>query len=122
MRRRVLPALALAALAGCASNAPQDTWDPAGPNAQMIDDLQRPVFAVAGIVGLIVIVAVGWAIFRFRDRGQAIPKQTHGKPVLEITLTVIPALILAVIGVFTVRTVLDLAKTDDTEMVINVTG
>jgi cytochrome c oxidase subunit 2 len=122
MRRRVLPALALAALAGCASNAPQDTWDPAGPNAQMIDDLQRPVFAVAGIVGLIVIVAVGWAIVRFRDRGQAIPKQTHGKPVLEITLTVIPALILAVIGVFTVRTVLDLAKTDDTEMVINVTG
>ena len=122
MRRRVLPALALAALAGCASNAPQDTWDPAGPNAQMIDDLQRPVFAVAGIVGLIVIVAVGWAMVRFRDRGQAIPKQTHGKPVLEITLTVIPALILAVIGVFTVRTVLDLAKTDDTEMVINVTG
>lgn len=122
MRRIALPALALAGLAGCASNAPQNTWDPAGPNAQMIDDLQRPVFVVAGIVGLIVVAAVGWAIFRYRDRGQAIPKQTHGKPVLEITLTIIPALILAVIGVFTVRTVFDLAKTDDTEMVINVTG
>jgi cytochrome c oxidase subunit 2 len=122
MRRTALPALALAGLAGCASNAPQDTWDPAGPNAQMIDDLQRPVFAVAGIIGLIVVAAVGWAMFRYRDRGQAIPKQTHGKPVLEITLTIIPALILAVIGVFTVRTVFDLAKTDDTEMVINVTG
>ena len=122
MRRTALPALALAGLAGCASNAPQDTWDPAGPNAQMIDDLQRPVFAVAGIIGLIVVAAVGWAMFRYRDRGQAIPKQTHGKPVLEITLTIVPALILAVIGVFTVRTVFDLAKTDDTEMVINVTG
>jgi cytochrome c oxidase subunit 2 len=122
MRRTALPALALAGLAGCASNAPQDTWDPAGPNAQMIDDLQRPVFAVAGIIGLIVVAAVGWAMFRYRDRGQAIPKQTHGKPVLEITLTIIPALILAVIGVFTVRTVFDLAKTDDTELVINVTG
>jgi cytochrome c oxidase subunit 2 len=122
MRRIALPALALAGLAGCASNAPQNTWDPAGPNAQMIDDLQRPVFAVAGIIGLIVVAAVGWAMFRYRDRGQAIPKQTHGKPVLEITLTIIPALILAVIGVFTVRTVFDLAKTDDTEMVINVTG
>jgi cytochrome c oxidase subunit 2 len=122
MSRRLLPVLGLVVLAGCASNAPQDTWDPAGPNAQMIDDLQRPIFAVAGIVGLIVFAAVGWAIFRFRDRGQAIPEQTHGKPALEITLTVIPALILAVIGVFTFRVVFDLAKTDDTEMVINVTG
>jgi cytochrome c oxidase subunit 2 len=42
--------------------------------------------------------------------------------VLEITLTVIPALILTVIGIFTFRTVLELAKTDDTELVINVTG
>ena len=34
----------------------------------------------------------------------------------------IPALILTVIGVFTFRTVFDLSKTSDTEMVINVTG
>jgi len=122
MLRRVAPSLGVIALAGCASNAPQDTWNPAGPNAQMIDDLQRPVFATAGVVGLIVVVAVLWAIVRYRDRGQAIPEQTHGKPVLEIALTIIPALILAVIGVFTFRTVFDLAKTDDTEMVINVTG
>ena len=121
-RLKFLPLLGIPALAGCASNAAQDTWAPEGPNAQMIDDLQRPVFAVAGIVGLIVFAAVAYAIYKFRDRGQPIPEQTHGKPVLEITLTIIPALILTVIGVFTVRTVFDLAKTSDTEMVINVTG
>ena len=108
--------------ASCARNAPQDTWAPKGPNAQMIDDLQKPVFATAGVVGLIVIVAVGWVLWRYKDRGQPIPEQTHGNPVVEITLTIIPALILAVIGVFTVRVVFDLAKTDDTEMIINVTG
>ena len=112
----------LAVLGGCASNAPQDTWAPGGPNAQIIDDLQRPVFAVAGIIGLIVVVAVGYAIIKFRDRGQPIPEQTHGKPALEITLTIIPALILTVVGVFTFRTVFDLSRTDDTEMIINVTG
>ena len=109
-------------LAGCASNAPQDTFAPKGPNAQKIDTLQKPVFAVAGIIGVIVFVAVVVAVIKFRDRGQPIPHQTHGNPALEITLTIIPALILAVVGVFTFRTVFDLAKTDDTEMIINVTG
>ncbi len=109
-------------LASCAKNAPQDTWQPKGENAQKIDDLQKPVFAIAGVVGLIVLVAVAVVIFRFKDRGQPIPHQTHGKPVFEITMTVIPALILAGVGVFTARTVFDLAKTDDTEMIINVTG
>ena len=121
----IKPALAvssLVALAGCAKDAPQDTWQPAGPNAKMIDDLQRPIFYIAGIVGLIVFAAVAWAVFRFRDRGQAMPEQTHGKPALEITLTVIPVLILIGVGIPTVGTIFDLAKTDDTEMTINVTG
>ena len=120
---RALAATGAAAFLGsCATNAPQDTWQPKGPNAKMIDDLQQPVFAVAGIIGVIVAAAVGFAIWRYKDRGQPIPEQTHGKPALEITLTVIPALILAVVGVFTFRVIFDLARTDDTQLVINVTG
>ena len=120
--RTLLPVAGLALLGGCATNAPQDTWAPSGPNAQIIDDLQKPIFAVAGIIGLIVFAVVIYSVIKFRDRGQPIPEQTHGKPALEITLTIIPALILTVIGVFTFRTVFDLARTDDTEMIINVTG
>lgn len=90
-----------AVVAGCATNAPQDTWQPKGPNSKLIDDLQQPVFAVAGIIGLIVAVAVIYTMIKYRYRGQPIPEQTHGKPALEITLTVIPALILAVVSVFT---------------------
>ena len=108
--------------ASCATNAPQDTWQPKGPNSKLIDDLQQPVFAVAGIIGLIVAVAVVYTMIKYRDRGQPIPEQTHGKPALEITLTIIPALILAVVSVFTFGAIFKLAKTDDTEMVINVTG
>jgi cytochrome c oxidase subunit 2 len=125
-RRRVLSlagaSAGLVALAGCANDAPQDTWQPAGPNAEMIDNLQQPVFLVAGIVGVIVMAAVAWVIFRYRDRGQAIPEQTHGKPAVEITLTVIPVLILIGVAIPTARTIFDLAKTDDTEMIVNVTG
>jgi cytochrome c oxidase subunit II len=120
--KAALVVVAGAFLGGCAKDAPQDTWQPAGPNAEMIDNLQRPIFYVAGVVGLIVFTAVAWVIYRFRDRGQSIPEQTHGKPALEITLTVIPVLILIGVGVPTVGTIFDLAKTDDTEMIINVTG
>ena len=121
-RNGTIVAAGAVVLTSCASNAPQDTWVPKGPNAKIIDDLQKPVFAVAGIIGLIVTAAVVYAIYKFKDRGQPIPEQTHGKPALEITLTIIPALILTVIGVFTFRTVFDLSKTSDTEMIINVTG
>lgn len=124
--RRTLTALgavaAAAFLAGCAKDAPQDTWQPKGDNAQKIHDLQWPVFLVAGIVGVIVMVAVAYAVVRFRDRGQPMPEQSHGKPALEIALTILPALILVGVGIPTVSTILDLAETDDTECIINVTG
>jgi hypothetical protein len=75
-----------------------------------------------GVVGVIVFAAVGWVMFRYRDRGQAIPEQTHGKPVVEIVLTVIPVLILIGVAIPTASTIFKLAKTSDTEMTINVTG
>jgi cytochrome c oxidase subunit 2 len=125
-RRRIITALAglssAAFLSGCATNAAQDTFQPKGPNAEMIHDLNLIVFPIAGIVGVIVLAFAGYIFLKFRDRGQAIPAQSHGKPVVEITLTVIPALILTVVGVFTFRTIFDLAETQDTELIINVTG
>ena len=126
LRKYIKPIIAVGTIsvvaASCATNAPQDTWQPKGPNSKLIDDLQQPVFAVAGIIGLIVAVAVIYTMIKYRDRGQPIPEQTHGKPALEITLTIIPALILAVVSVFTFGAIFKLAKTDDTEMIINVTG
>jgi cytochrome c oxidase subunit 2 len=125
-RRRIATALAgvagTLALAGCAQNAPQDTWVPKGDNAQKIDTLQKIVFPIAGVVGVIVLTLAIYIFVKFRDKGQAIPAQSHGKPIVEIVLTIIPALILSVVGVFTFRTIMDLAETEDTEMVINVTG
>ncbi|HWL45347.1 MAG TPA: cytochrome c oxidase subunit II [Ilumatobacter sp.] len=122
--RGLLPVLALGALAlaGCASNAPQDTWKPAGPNAQQIHDLQWPIFLIAGVVGVIVFAVVLVIIFKFKDRGQPIPEQTHGKAWLEYIFIALPALLLAIIAVPTVSTVIALNKTDDADCFVNVTG
>ena len=108
-------------LAGCAKNAPQDTFQPAGSNAREIDGLQRELFYVSGIVGLIVSAAILYAIIKFKDRGQDIPEQSHGNPKLEILLTILPAIILAVVAVPSVAAVFKLDKKDN-DCVINVTG
>jgi len=109
-------------LAGCAQNAPQDTFAPKGDNAQKIHTLDKIVFPIAGIVGVLVVALACYIFVKFRDKGQEIPAQSHGKPTVEIILTIVPALILTVVGVFTFRTIMDLAETEDTEMIINVTG
>ncbi|MCU1365998.1 MAG: cytochrome c oxidase subunit [Ilumatobacteraceae bacterium] len=124
-RRLALPGAAIAALtllSSCAKDAPQDTFQPKGDNARNIDNLQRTPFYIAGGVFVIVFFVVMFCVFKFRDRGQKIPKQTHGKPALEIALTILPALILIGVGIPTVKTLFMLAKTSDTQCVINVTG
>lgn len=124
-RRLALPLAAVGLtvlLASCAKDAPQDSWSPDGDNAQKIHDLQWPVFAIAGVILVLVASAITFVVFRYRDRGQAIPEQTHGRPALEIGLTILPALILIGVAVPTVGTLMALNRTDDTECVVNVTG
>ena len=60
-RRVGLGAVVLAVgafLAGCARNAPQDTFRPAGSNSRDINRLALPVFIIAGVVGVLVILIV----------------------------------------------------------------
>ena len=122
IRNSIATIFGVVALAGCATNAPQDTWQPKGDNAQVINNLQWIVFPMAGVVGILVFAFAAYTFWKFTDRGQPIPSQSHGKPIVEIILTIIPALILTVVGVFTFRGIFELANTEDTEMVINVTG
>ena len=115
-------ALVVTVLAGCAKNAPQDTWQPAGPDARKIDDLQRFPFYAAGVVGVLVLAAVIFVVWKYRDRGQAIPHQGHGNPLVEVGTIAFSAILLAAVAVPTVGVIFDLAETDDCKMTINVTG
>jgi cytochrome c oxidase subunit II len=113
------------ALAGCASDAPLDTFQPKGPEAQKIQDLQVPVFLIAGVVGLVVLVVTLLIIVRFRRRkGHEgdVPTQIHGAPRLEVMWTIAPAVLLAFVAVFTVKTLFDLAKTPNDPLHVTVIG
>ena len=99
------------ALAACAENAPLDTLDPQGPEARTIDKLVDPVFAIAGVVFLLVqigVLALGWKFRQRKDDDGSLPPQIHGNTKLELGWTLVPALILAGVGGASVLTLLDL--------------
>ena len=105
---RWAPAAALAALAlvGCAENYPQTTLLPRGDFARLAGDLFMTTVWWALLVFVVVEGALLFAIWRFRAQpGAPEPEQTHGNTAVEIVWTVIPAFILAMIAVPTVRTI-----------------
>jgi cytochrome c oxidase subunit 2 len=115
-------------LAACSTEIPQNSLDPASPQARSIDDLWWLVFWIAVVVFVLVEVALVVAIVRFRRRrrGPERPvKQVHGNLRLEIVWTIIPVVILAIVAVPTIRTIFELRDTPDpgeNALEINVIG
>lgn len=126
-RRALVPlaGVALLVLAGCGPENGQNSLRPKGPRAEKINDLFIPVVVVATVIFVLVTVGTIYAIVRFRQRpGRSENvRQIHGSTPLEIGWTILPALILAVIAVPTVRTIFDLEQDPgDDALVVNVTG
>jgi cytochrome c oxidase subunit 2 len=105
------------ALAACSTESGpknrQNSLRPKGKYAHQIDNLFTPVFWVAVVVGIFIIGAVIFIAIRFRARPghDDRPKQIHGSTPLEIGWTIVPAIILLVVGGFTVRTIFSLDQT-----------
>ena len=112
-------------LAACSGSGPQSALDPAGPVAKSLDDLWDFIFVLATIVFVIVFAGMVYAMVRFRERkgDDREPVQTHGNTALEITWTIIPAVILAVIAVPTVQGIFDIRNEPKGERIdIDVVG
>jgi cytochrome c oxidase subunit 2 len=103
--------VALAALvASCSGSGPQSSLEPQGRLAEDIDGLWQLVLILATIVFVLVMAAFVFSIFRFRERRNETrePKQVHGNTKLEITWTIIPAVLLAFLAVPTVQGIFEL--------------
>jgi cytochrome c oxidase subunit 2 len=126
-KRWVGPAVVLVSsllLAACSAESNrQDSLKPKGPAADKINNLFIPVFWVSVVVGVLVLSAVLFFAVRYRYRTgkNENPKQIHGSTPLEIGWTIVPALILAVVAVPTVKTIFDLHKEPRGD-VLNVTA
>jgi cytochrome c oxidase subunit 2 len=101
----------------------QNALRPAGPYSKKILDLTEPFFWIAVVIGIAVVGATIYVALRFREKpGQPRnPKQLHGNTALEISWTIIPALILAAMAVPTVATIFDLAQKPKGPDVVHIT-
>lgn len=124
VRSSLLVALAIL-VAACGDAGPQDTLHPQGPVAEKVDGLFKPVFWIAVFVFFLVEGLILYAVIKFRARpGQTDePKQVHGNKRLELTWTIIPALLLAGIAFPTVATIFDItAKPGADKLAVKVVG
>jgi cytochrome c oxidase subunit II len=105
---------------------PLTSLAPEGPSAESIQKLVIPVTAIAGIVFVLVIGAIVFITWKFRERKDSdpdeFPSQIHGKTTLEIGWTILPALILAGIAVGTVMTIINLNREEPNSIKVQVAG
>jgi cytochrome c oxidase subunit 2 len=105
--RRLASALILVAgalvLGACGEKYPNSTFTHLTDFNTIIDGLWNRLLLLGTIVFVLVEAMLVYTIIKFRKReGAPEPKQTHGNSTLEITWTVIPVIILAMIAVPTV--------------------
>ncbi len=126
--RRYAPALfvavALLALAACGDQYPNSTFTHLTDNNRTISALwDRLMFLGTGVFVFVEALLI-FTIIKFRKRpGGPKAKQIHGHAALEITWTVIPALILVLIAVPTVQAIYTTqAKAPDGSLKVEVIG
>ena len=102
--RRLMARLPLVLIAllvsGCFGGTKQTTVDPRSDSTQIIHELYALVTWIDVGIFFVVFVPLLYALWRFRDKGTGeIPKQVHGNLILEITWTLVPAILLLFIAV-----------------------
>jgi len=101
----LVAALAVAAVS-CNEAHPNTTLVPHSDLGREIDFLWDRLLLLGTIVFILVEGILVYIVFKYRRReNQPTPPQTHGSTKLEITWTLIPAVILVFIAVPTVRTI-----------------
>ena len=93
---------------GCSKDG-MSTWDALGPVAEKQLELFNVLMWVMVAVFVLVEGVLVYAIVRYRARpGQPKPPQIHGNNTLEITLTIIPTILVLGLGIWSVFTLFDL--------------
>lgn len=119
-----LVAAVVVAAISCNEAHPNTTLVPHSDLGREIDLLWDRLLLLGTIVFILVEAALIYVVFKYRRReNQGTPPQTHGSTKLEITWTLIPAVILVFIAVPAVRTIfITQAQAAPGSLNIDVTG
>lgn len=90
--------------------------------SRSIYDLHMLIFWVCVAIAVLVFGAMIWSmIFHRKSRG-AVASNFHESTKIELAWTVIPFVILCVLGVMASKVMIDLENTDDADMTVKITG
>jgi cytochrome c oxidase subunit 2 len=107
--RAAVAAAGISLLSGCFwLDGPQSTFDPNGPVARHQQDLFYLTCWVCLVIFVIVGAVLAYAMIKFRAKGEADehaepPEQSHGNPMVEISLIGASVLALVIIAIPTLR-------------------
>ena len=120
----VIMAMAFAGAVQAAAPVPwqMDLQPPAGSMAEMATDLHNLLLVIITLISLFVLGLLIYVSFRFRESRNPNPTKTSHNTIIEILWTVIPVLILVGIAIPSFRLLYYMDRTNDTDMVIKVTG
>ena len=97
---------------GCNPDLPQTTFDAKGPVAESQLNLFNIIFWAVVVIFVIVQGVLLFTIIKYRaKKGAPRPKQIHGHKVLEITWTIVPAILLVGIAIPTLIVLFMTART-----------
>jgi cytochrome c oxidase subunit 2 len=88
----------------------QNTLNPSGDVADRQANLFWIITVPAAIIMVLVFAGLIYALLRFRRRDDSIPEQMHGNMRLELTWTILPALLLVGLAIPTVDGIIDLGR------------
>ena len=123
-RSFLVVALLLVLLLGAsACSTAQTTFEPRSDAAERTHAVYILVTVLSSIIGLAVLAVLIIALWRFRARAGHEARQIHGHTALEITWTIIPAVVLVFIGVPTILAVVEADRPPNPDALhVTVTG
>ena len=99
-----------------------DLQPPAGSIAEMATDLHNLLLVVITAITVFVLGLLLYVGVKFRAAANPVPSRTSHNAIIEVLWTVIPVLILVGIAIPSFRLLYYMDRTNETDMVIKVTG
>ena len=127
MQRAGFAAISVLGATGLAHAAEPQPWQlglqpAAGSIAEKAADLHNMLLVIITLISLFVLALLVYSCLRFREDKNPTPSKTTHNTVIEVLWTVIPVVILVVIAVPSFKLLYYMDRTDETDMVVKVTG
>lgn len=92
------------------------------PISHDVYELHMTIFWICVVIGVVVFGAMFYAMFHHRKSKGAVPAEFHSHPVLEITWTLVPFLILVVMAIPASKVLINMNNLDKEDLTIKITG